>query len=285
MLPDLLSTALRALAFVALLQAAGAVLFLATFGRAAHNARPHILRLARICVLLGAVLVVAQFLLEPARMTGELSGVLDADLLGFALHTRAAQVAGLRLFGLLLIGLSLRRSGAKVRSLGVVGAVLVAVSFAAIGHSTESPLRLLLMPLVALHLLVVAFWFGALLPLIAVGDREHGAIAAAVVARFSRAATWLVPLILIAGLIIGANLLPDPAALGTAYGIGLLLKLAAFALLMGLAGLNKWRLAPALEKGGRSAWLPLRRSITIEFVLIALVAMGTAVLTNFWSPG
>ena len=281
---DILSAALRALGFVALLQAGGAALFLAVLGGGLDAARRGILRLTRIAALAAAILLAMQYLLEPARMAGALSGVFDGELQRFALHSRAALVAGLRLAGLLLLAVALVGNGARMRSLGVAGAVLIALSFPAIGHSAEHPARWWLMPLLGLHLLVVEFWFGALLPLILVGEREP-AVAARVVERFSRLATWLVPLILVAGLVIAVKVLPDVAALGRPYGIGLILKVLLFSALMGLAALNKWQLGPALARGGRSAQLGLRRSIGIEFVLIVLVVMGTAVLTTFWSPG
>ena len=285
MIPDILSATLRALGFVAVLQAGGAALFLALFGRDLVSARREILRLVRVATLAAAVLLSAQYLLEPARMAGALSGMFDAELQGFALHSRAALVLGLRLAGLLLLAWALRGNGTGMRSYGVAGAVLIALSFPAMGHSAEDPAREWLMPLLGLHLLVVEFWFGALLPLILVGEREPAEVSASVLERFSRLATWLVPLVLVAGLLIATKLLPDLAALRGSYGIGLILKVLLFSVLMGLAALNKWRLGPALARGGRTAQLGLRRSIGTEFVLIVLVLMGTATLTTFWSPG
>lgn len=285
MFPDVLSAALRALGFVSVLQAGGAALFIALFGSDLGTARQPILRLLRIVVPTAALLLLAQYLLEPARMAGTLAGAFDMELQRFVLHTRAALVLGLRLAGLALLAWAVRNNGAGIRGFGVLGAVLIALSFPATGHSADDPARWWLMPLLGLHLLVVAFWFGSLLPLIIVGRRESAALAARMVERFSRLATWLVPLILVAGLLIAAKLLPDVAALRGAYGFGLILKVVAFAALMGLAALNKWRLGPALLSGGVHAQRALARSVGVEFALIALVLMGTAVLTTFWSPG
>jgi putative copper export protein len=206
-------------------------------------------------------------------------------LLNFTLHSRAALALALQLAGLLLLLLALRRNGAGMRHFGVTGAVLIAGSFAATGHTSDSPERWLLGPFLALHLLIVEFWFGALLPLLLVTRHEPAAVAARIVQRFSRLATWTVPLILLAGVLIAARLLPDFGALLQPYGLGLSLKLLAFALLMGLAAVNRWRLAPALEHGGSAAARRLRDSVGTELVLIAAVLMGTATLTTFWSPG
>lgn len=284
-MPDILSAALRALAFVALLQAGGAALFLALFGHGLGSARGGILRLTRVAAIAAAVLLFAQYLLEPARMAGSLAGVFDGELQRFALHGRAALVLALRLAGLSLLAWALRGNGATLRGLGVTGAVLIALSFPLLGHSAEDPARWWLMPLLGLHLLVVELWFGALLPLVLVGERESAVVAARVMERFSLLASWLVPTILVAGLLIAAKLLPAVEAWRSRYGLGLVLKVLVFSLLMGLAALNKWRLGPALARGGRSAQRALRRSIGTEFVLIVLVLMGTATLTTFWSPG
>ena len=283
MLLDLLSTALRGLGFIAVLQAGGAVLFIALTDRRLTHARHAILKLARVAVLAGAALLLAHYLLEPARMAGAMSGILDAGLHSYLLHTRQALVVALRIGALLLLWLALRRDGAWIRGLGTIAALLIAMSFASTGHTARSPEWWWLAPLLALHVLIVQFWFGSLLPLLRVVRLETSTTSAAIVQRFSQLATWSVPLILLAGLIMAAGLLPDVAALGRPYGIGLLLKVLAFAALMALAAANKLRLGPRLSHDSAAA-TRLRFNICMEYVLIAAVLMGTAALTTFWSP-
>ena len=284
MLPDAVSAALRGLGFLAVLQAAGATLFLTMLHTDAPAARPRILRLKRWAALTGTGLLLAQYLLEAARMAGSFAGTLDAGLQGLVLHSRVALTLALRLAGLLLLALTLRDDGTARRITGLAGALLIAGSFAATGHTSESPLRWLLGPLLGVHVLIVAFWFGSLLPLLLVSGLEPAEAAAALIARFSRLATWTVPLILVAGIVIAARLLPDMAALRRPYGIGLSLKVLVFAVLMAFAARNKWQLGPALAQGGGQAALRLRRSLRAELVLIAAVLLGTAALTMFWSP-
>ncbi|HTQ36914.1 MAG TPA: CopD family protein [Steroidobacteraceae bacterium] len=283
MLPDLLSAVLRGLGFVAILQAGGAALFLVGFSREAA-ARRSVCRLIRVAAVAGSVLLLAQYLLEPARMAGAFAGIWDRDLQLFALHTRTALALALRLAGLLLLLAALRNDDIRLPGVAVAGAIVIAGSFAATGHTSQNPERWLLGPLLVLHLLVVEFWFGSLLPLRLVTMHDPAAAAARIVSRFSKLAAWTVPLILVAGTVIAAWLLPDVAALRRPYGLGLLLKVLAFVLLMGLAAHNKWRLGPALERGGTAAAARLRRSIDMEFLLIAAVLLGTAALTMFWSP-
>lgn len=283
MVADLSSTVLRGLAFIAMLQAGGAVLFLALMDRQLADSRGAIVKLARVAVVAGAALLVAQYLMEPARMAGAISGAWDIGLHAFLLDTRTPLVVVIRLGALVLLWLALRHS-VWLRALGLPAVLLIAASFAATGHTARSPSWWWLGPLLVLHLLIVQFWFGSLLPLLAVARNEAGATAARIVQRFSSLANWSVPLILIAGLAMAAGLLPDTAALAQPYGMGLILKVLAFAALMALAAANKWRLGPALERGGTAA-ARLGWSIGVEFMVIAAVLMGTAALTTFWSPG
>jgi putative copper resistance protein D len=62
----------------------------------------------------------------------------------------------------------------------------------------------------------------------------------------------------------------------------LLTKAGLFALLMGLAAVNRLRLAPALAR--TRAREPLRRTLALEFVLICVVLAVTALLTGRYSP-
>ena len=143
----------------------------------------------------------------------------------------------------------------------------------------------LLAPLLVVHVLIVAFWFGSLWPLALVVREEAPATAANVVRVFSSIAGWLVPGLFLAGLALVLQLLPAWAAFATPYGLLLLGKVAVFALLMGFAALNKWRLEPALATGDGGAVVAFRGSVLAEFVLICLVLSMTAVMTTFFSPG
>jgi len=58
----------------------------------------------------------------------------------------------------------------------------------------------------------------------------------------------------------------------------------AFAVLMGFAALNKWRLVPAMEVAQAQSLPALRRSMLAEFCLIIGVLAVTATMTTFFSP-
>jgi len=68
------------------------------------------------------------------------------------------------------------------------------------------------------------------------------------------------------------------------YGRLLIIKASLFALLMGLAGLNKFRFGPALSRGEDRGLAGLKTAIRIEFGLILAVLTVTAFLTALFSP-
>jgi putative copper export protein len=285
--PDLLSAGLRALAFVALFQAAGAALFLAGFGRLLTAAQAGVRRLGLLCAAAGVILVLAHLSLDPARMAGDFGGVWDPGLQQLAWHSSPGLSQVTQIIGLLVVLAALSLSGPHTtapQAAAVIGAVIAIGAFLLTGHTSTHPLRALLAPLLALHLLIVAFWFGALLPLAMATRLEAPATAVRILRRFSSVAVVLVPLIGAAGLGMAVILCPDLGVLRQPYGQLLLVKLGGFLILLVLAAYNRWRLAPALAGGTVGAAAALRRSIGAEYLLIVAVLCVTDVLTTFFSP-
>jgi putative copper export protein len=289
MSPDTLSVAVRSLSFVLLFQAAGAALFAAVFAAQITATRAAIRRLAGTAAVAGLVVITAHLALEATRMTGDFSGLTDLALQRVAWTTSNAAAHAMQALGLLLVAASMvGRGDAGMKSgglPGVVGAAIAVGGFLLTGHTSTHAARIVLAPLLALHLLVVAFWSGALLPLWLVVRREPLQGAAAVLREFSALATWLVPLIAVAGLAMALLLAAGVPSLHEPYGALLLVKLGGFALLMILAACNKWRWTPALATGAAASRRALQRSVIAEFVLIAGVLAVTAVMTTFYSPG
>jgi copper resistance protein D len=309
MLPDTLSVVLRALSFVLQLQAAGAVFFTAAFGPALTISLTGIRKLAQVTAIAALVAIAGHYVLEAARMAGEMSGMFDTSLQAMSWTSTLGGAFTVRVLGLLLIIAAMRAVPVRVTAsrlsassvglpltvlkrlsargftlVGVSGAVLVAASFTLTGHTSISGWRALLAPLLLAHLLIVAFWFGALWPLCLVTLRESWERVARVVAVFSVAAFWLVPLILVAGVAMTVFLLPNLAALRQPYGALLLAKVGLFAVLLGCGAFNKWRMGPALARGELQAGHRFRRVVVVEYVLMVIVLSVTAVLTTFFSP-
>ena len=281
---DVLSVTLRALSFLALFQAAGIALFLALGEPELPNTERSLRRIGTLAAFLAAALLVAQYLLEAARMSGELGGVLDPALEGIVMRSAMSVTLSWRLLGLVLIVAGLRRAGIRRAIAAVIGVVLLLASFTLIGHTSKDALRWLLSPVLLAHLFVVTFWFGALLPLYLVSSREPVKTAGRIVATFSARAVWLVPGLLLAGLLLATVLLPNLAALRTPYGELLIVKVIGFSLTMPLAALNRWRFGPALGRGDLVAGRRFRYALAMEFALLATILCVTAVMTTFYSP-
>ena len=281
---DILSVTLRAFAFVTLFQAGGIVLFLALQESEPRAAGPSLRRLGILAALLAAILLIAQYLLEAARMSGELAGILDPTLQRLLISSAASVSLSWQLLGLLLIAVGLLRPGARGSTVGIIGVVILLAPFTFVGHTSTGSRRWLLSPVLLAHLSVVTFWFGALLPLYLVSLREPADTSARIVTRFSQLAVWLVPALFIAGITLATGLLPSLAALGRPYGLLLIAKAAGFCVLMLFAALNKWRFGPALRSGERAAGRRFRYSLAAEYGLIVAILIITAVMTTFYSP-
>jgi putative copper resistance protein D len=285
---DVVSVTLRALSFVALFEATGVALFLAFFGQHLSVCVEELQRVGRVAAVIAAGLLVGQYVLEAARMAGDFSGVTDASLQGLVLHSSVATTLAWRLAGLTLVFAGLRagmgRSANGASAPGVVGATVAIASFALMGHTSTHAERWLLSVLLLAHLLIVAFWFGALVPLYVASKRETAEAAGALTEAFSEVALWLVPLLFVVGLVLAVFIVKSVAGLFTTYGALLVAKVAGFASLMGLASLNKWRLGPALGRGDARIAAALRRSLAAEYLLIIAVLSVTAVMTAFYSP-
>jgi putative copper export protein len=303
--PDAPAIAVRALALTCLYQAAGAAFFVALFNRRSPLVLRRVCGLGVLTAVLGIVLVLLQTPLEAARMAGDFTGARNAALLRLALHSSRGDAHALQLVGLALVavGLWFHRANSLARwtlYIAVTGAMLAAVALTLTGHTSVNPMRAWLAPLLALHLLVAAFWFGALWPLWLMLTYEADGAAEAVLRRFSQVAIWLVPVLALAGIGMAFLLIDSWSTFRRGYGLILIAKATVFALLLILAALNRWRFTPALvaepapgaaataaataTAAAAAARGALRRSIITEYLLIAGVLAMTAVLTSLYSP-
>jgi putative copper export protein len=276
--PDLLSVAFRAISFTLLLNAAGIPIFIAAFGHLMPSAVPAVRQVGWKLAIGALVFVVGHHALEAARMTGEMSGVMDPAMQKMALLSPGGAAFAARMVGMLLVAVGLRSGPFRI---SLIGTLLSITAFTLVGHTSVTPHHLAAAGLLTLHLLVVAFWLGALWPLYLTATKEQPAVAARVIDAFSLAAAWVVPLILLAGIGLTAVLVPSLAVFRQPYGQLLLVKVSAFAVLMAMASLNKWRFGPACSAGDTAAF---KRTVVIEYLLICVVLAVTAAMTTFYSP-
>ncbi len=280
MAPDVVSVCLRALSFMALLQASGICVFVSLFRPYLAQSEAGIRRLGVFSAAAALPLLAGQYLLEAARMTGEMAGSLDVSLQHLVLRSPMALTLAARIAGLALIGVALRIRG-RHSVAGAAGVLLVAASFALMGHTAVNPWRPLLAPAVTAHVLIAAFWFGALPALYIVTKRDAPGVAGQAIEAFSRFAVRVVPILAVLGLMMGVIFIRHVAVLREPYGWLLFAKLIGFGGLMGLAAANKSRFGPAVAAGEPKAF---RQALIAEYAMIAVILSITAALTALYSP-
>lgn len=173
--------------------------------------------------------------------------------------------------------------------------VVILGSFAITGHggSSEGPLAWLHLSSDILHSLAAGVWLGALAAFLGllwwqsrIADRAQQMVLAAALKGFSGTGSALVAVLVVTGIVnslflVGLDHLD--ALFKTAYGLLLSAKVAIFIGMLGLAGLNRFRLTPSLENAldgsGQidAALANLRKSLLVEtlagLAVLALVAV------------
>ncbi len=282
--PDIASVVLRALAYILLFQATGVALFVASFGPRLSGSLRSVRLLGATAAVAAIVLLSGHYALEAARMAGEFSGSLDASLQALVVRSSTGGAFALRVTGLALVAFALQTPSSWRRVGGVVGTLLAAIAFTLNGHTSVHADRPILAAMLMAHILIGMFWFGALLPLRLVSVRETPDTAATIIETFSAVSVWLVPVILVAGVVMAALLVPGLATFGQPYGALLITKVVLFAVLMVLAAANKWRFGPGIARSAPAAVSGFRKSVVAEFVVICVVLVVTVGLTTFYSP-
>jgi len=271
----------KALDYGAALVAMGGVLFVVLFAARADGT---VLRLARrlaiAAALIGLAVLALRFGIRAARISGMgFEGATDPMMLGFVWESPLGTAAIWRGIGeLAILAVLVHRLGQWI---ALVGSLAVAISFVQVGHALGDP-RMVLAVLLALHILAAAFWVGALMPLRRAALTPSGVD---VLHHFGNVAAFGVAALILAGTALAWLLSGSFTALfGTAYGLGLLLKVAIVAVLLGFAAFNKVRLVPALRAEKPGATHALRRSISVEMLAVVLILLATATITSVTTP-
>ena len=236
-----------------------------------------------IALVFGGLAIIASlvgFSLKGANLTGDISGMLDLEMLGLLWSTPVGTAVALRLCGLgvLIVGLFMARGGLALSALGGITAVW---SFGHIGHISDRGSAVLDVAL-TLHLITVAIWIGILTPLQRLArETATYAEAAKVGHRFGLVASFTVPALIITGSYMSYTLVGSISLLiQTGYGQALIIKVLLVAVLLCLAAANKLRFMPRLRAGDATAANHLAKSISIEWLVVLLIFAITAVLTS-----
>ncbi|CAG2140817.1 Copper resistance protein D [Cupriavidus yeoncheonensis] len=210
----------------------------------------------------------------------------------------AWQVRMLALLVCLLACVAPRQSRAIRIVLPVAAAVALAtLAWGGHGVMNEGPRRAIHLPVDIVHLLAAGTWVGALAVFVSMSSPNRAGTAGSV-AELSRAASGfahagagIVVLLAVTGvanyiLVAGPRL---SGLLSTRYDGLLLAKLALFCAMLGLAAINRYRLAPRLAQGVHrrddgAAVVALRRSLRCESACAMIVLWLVAWLGTL-SPG
>jgi copper transport protein len=200
---------------------------------------------ARIIITVGWLLaaagIITMILAERAA-----AGVPFAELFSAAAgRSLLAQAAGVIVCGVAAAFAAFRPAGRRLAVLGVAAAVAL-FTHAQAGHAeTPSSVRLLNVVDQWAHMLAAAVWVGGLVWLLLGLRALDGSARASAIRRFSQLAFVSVAILAVTGVVRAVPEVGSPGALvSTSFGVVLLIKTGLFAVLMGLAWRNRYRLVP-----------------------------------------
>jgi putative copper resistance protein D len=272
--------AIRALYYAATIGAAGLAMFAIGFGHRLEPDESARLRATlRAAIAAGLALSVLALALRVLVLTAGAS-LFDPEVWAAVMRSRIGDAFWLRAGGLVLLGAAATawRVGPAVAA---AGAALVVASYAAMGHSMLYQPRQEIAALVVLHLTVVAFWIGSLPPLAWIAGRRDGASAAALIERWSHAASLAVATMIATGVLLGWYLtLRLDRIFDAWHGWALAAKTLVVLAALGLALRNRLRLTPALARGEAGAGARLAAAIRFEMAVVAVVFYAAAEMVS-----
>lgn len=238
---------------------------------------------ARIAVVVGAVGVVASV---PVSVAWQLDAKLtDSTVWSDSISSDHALAAALACVGSALT-LVRSRTGARRRDLTRwyvgIGSLLALASFPLTGHTRTYGPGWLVVAADLLHVAAGAVWAGGIIGLaitLAKGTDASPERAAVTAARFSAVAAWTMLALAAAGTILAWRVLGSVSGLWeTSYGVALLAKLAVVAVIVALAGWNRFRLLLRVKAEPRTS--AARRTLRLTVSAEALAVAGVLALTS-----
>ena len=235
-----------------------------------------LVRLAQYSTIAIAIGSLGVLLLQGPIVTGRSWGaVFDGAVLSDVVATRLGIAILLRLLlvvvwgGLLLFAASSTHRQWKLTA--VITSVLLVATFSFSGHPSAAPNSLLFIPVDMAHFVSLSMWVGAIFALLAVSRAEH---AQEYVQRFSRIATFAMPVAVVTGVIQGLHLVGGISAMTKSdYGRLLIVKTILALIVIGLGTRARRRLHSVEPKSAG-------KTIRLEALIVILVVACTALLVG-----
>lgn len=229
--------------------------------------------LSTALVIAGGVAAVLVIGLQGLDMLGlGLAGLGNAEAWNTGLSSVYGRTSVLALCALLsaLAALWLERDVA-VKMAGAGALTLMGLAVSSSGHASAADPQWLTRAALFIHMVCIAWWVGALYPLIVL-LRQDRRTAAPPLIHFSRAIPFAIVPLVVSGLVLATIQLGwAGAAWLSAYGMILAVKLILLVVLFGIASWNRWGLTGPAAAGDRRALANMRRGIVGEVVLILLI--------------
>ncbi len=261
----------RFISFLSLVMLIGIVVF--TWGSSLVNTvkARQTMRLSALGIALGSVVVL---LLQGPYASGRGWGaIFDTQLIGDVMATRLGLAVLLRLILVVawaMLSLTdVRAASGWWKNIAFLTAVGTIATFAMSGHPSAGSATFFYMLVDSMHVGAVSAWVGGLIALVIL--RHDHAVDAA---RFSRIATWSMPIAVVTGVVQGLHLLGGLGGItGSSYGKLLILKTALVLVVIALGTKARTHLT---DTDGRQ----FAKSIRFEAALMVVVLAVTALLVG-----
>jgi len=266
--------------YTGILFSAGSVFYSLVFESPETKETVHSKSLTFYFCILGLFATFASFSFSGATLAGDISGIIDWEILGILWQTPVKYSFIIRVLGLglILVGMFSVRFGLLIQ---LLGALIAIGSFSLTGHVSQTD-HVLFSFLLFIHLSLLALWLGILIPLYRLSKVSGLLKPTALIAhRFGQLASFFVPVLIVAGLWLAYQLVGSfEKLIGTSYGVNLIIKVGLVSAILALAAVNKLRIVPSMQAGNQNARKHLTRSVNVETILVFTVLLATAVLTS-----
>jgi len=259
-----------------------------------HNeiSKNHIKLYCRLLLILGGTAVILNFFVQVGAFAEEgMAGMFEPVYLALLWQSSVGDAVIYRIIAFVL-GLVILVLWAKpdrttkyhgfIIMIWFVGLMLLGRSFSLLGHTSE--LALATKWLLSLHVILIAWWLGALWPLRQACHHLDLADIYKLMHLFGIYASYAVAILVLCGFILTYQLLGSiDAMFTTSYGQILLSKLGLVVGMLALAAYHKSRLVPSLLTQEQGANI-LARSIVWEMLIGFTILIVTSWLTTIVGP-